>query len=278
MPERQRVVPVYVRVIGIVLAATFGLSTLGLILLGAASFLSVSVSDSTSQSIAVTNPASLVVQSDVVDLHISASNTNQITVKTTRRASALTHGLAQRALDQMSTDVSSSDDTVTITTRLPDFNTGLGVNQIDMRVDVTVPATTNLDISSDVGNVDVRGVNGTMTITSNAGNLTLRNATLAGISTLRNDAGNITCVCALDDSASSVFSTVAGNISLMLPRATSASLTATAGTGNVTIDPVWRLPVTRKDAGAVASGDLALGPTGSITAQSTVGNITVLSR
>lgn len=279
VPERRRVVPVYVRVIGIVLAATFGLSTLGLILLGAVSFLSVRADDSTTQSFSLTEaPASLIVHSDVVNLNIASGGTNTITVRTERHASAVTYDLAQRALHDMRAEATISANSVTVTTQLPNFGYSFGVNQIDMSVYVTVPATTHLDISTDVGNVNVQGVRGGMTITSNAGNLTLSDATFSSASSLRNDAGNISCDCALDDSASVRFSTVAGNIDLTLPQATSASLTATAGTGNVTIDQVWPLSVTRKDAGAVASGDLVSNPTGSITALSTVGNITVLAR
>src|SRR5262245_31010595 len=80
--ERRREIPVHVRVIGITLAVVMGLSTLGIIALGAISFLSVRVADSTTQTFSVAKTPRLVVQSDVVDLHITAGSTNTVTVRT----------------------------------------------------------------------------------------------------------------------------------------------------------------------------------------------------
>jgi DUF4097 and DUF4098 domain-containing protein YvlB len=276
--QRQRVVPAYVRVIGIALAATIGLSTLGFILLGAVSFLHVHVNDSTSQSLTVSGTPRLAVQSDVVDLHVTSGAGNSVTVRTVRHASALTYDLAQRALRQMTAQVSQSGDDITLTTHLPSFNEGIVVTQISMSVYVTVPQTTNLDIHSDVGDVDVQGVTGTMTIAGKTSDIELTDTTLVGSSSLRADVGDIICFCTLADAASLQLITVTGDIRLSLPRATSASLTASTDTGTVRVASVWPISTTHTNVGAVANGNLNANPSGTITADSSVGDITIVSR
>jgi len=273
--QRRRETPTYVRVIGIVLAATIGLATLGFIALGAASFLSVRVNDSTTQTLAVSGTPRLVVQTDVTDLHITSGTGNSVTVRTVRHAKALTYDLAQRALRQMTTETSQSGDNVTITTHLPSFNDGIAATQINMSVYVTVPQTTNLDMHSDVGDVDVQGVTGTMTIAGKTSDIDLSDTTLVGASSLRAEVGDITCFCTLADAASVQLSTTTGDIRLSLPSTTSASLTASTDIGDVKVASVWPISTTRNNVGAGASGNLNANPTGSITAQSSVGDITV---
>jgi hypothetical protein len=270
--------PTYVRIIGIVLAATIGLSTLAFIVLGAVSFLSVRVEDSTTRTFTVSGTPRLVVQSDVGDLHIASSAGNGVTVRTVRHASALTNDFAQRILRQMTTEANQNGDSISITTHLPGFNESIGVTQISMSVYITLPRTANLDIRSDVGDVDVQGVAGTITIAGTTSDIRLSDTTLVGASTLRANVGDINCSCTLADSASLHLSTITGDIVLSLPSATSASLTASTTTGNVRVESNWPVSVTHKDTGAAASGDLTPNPTGSITAQATVGDITLSAR
>jgi len=120
------------------------------------------------------------------------------------------------------------------------------------RIDVTVPAATNLKSDTNSKNIEVDGVTGQMVLTSNSGSITVTNSTLSASSllannsgainatqdtlsgpvTFNNNEGPITFNGSIDSSGIYQFQSNSGPIDVTLPRNASFHLDATVNSAN----------------------------------------------
>jgi hypothetical protein len=87
------------------------------------------------------------------------------------------------------------------------------INGCDL--DMTVPASINLKINAD--EIDVFGVSGQMTLSTNGGSIVLAQDTLKGASVLDNNGGPIIFQGSIDSAANPKFSSNGGSIDISLP-------------------------------------------------------------
>jgi len=120
------------------------------------------------------------------------------------------------------------------------------------RIDVTVPAATNLKSDTNSKNIEVDGVTGQMVLTSNSGSITVTNSTLSASSllannsgvinatqdtlsgpvTFNNNEGPITFNGSIDSSGVYQFQSNSGAINVTFPRNASFHLDATVNSAN----------------------------------------------
>ena len=104
------------------------------------------------------------------------------------------------------------------------------INGCDL--DMTVPATINLNINAD--EIDVFGVTGQMKLTTNGGPISLVQDTLKGTSVLDDNGGPILFQGSLASAANSTFSSNGGSIDISLPGDASFQLKTTGILGTLT--------------------------------------------
>jgi len=129
----------------------------------------------------------------------------------------------------------------------------IGVDSLQSsRIDVTVPAATNLKSDTNSKNIEVDGVTGQMVLSSNSGTITITNSTLSASSLLLNNSGAINATqdtlsgpVTFDNNEGSItfngsidsrgvyqFQSNSGPIDVTLPRSASFHLDATANSAN----------------------------------------------
>jgi hypothetical protein len=201
---------------------------------------------------------------------VGATDAHEIHIRGTRRVRSGSHADALQRLEDLQVQVSRSGETVLVETRQPKRSDGRSY-EVDYRI--TVPATSDLvldyvagalTVRSVEGNVHAAGVSGGATLTDVEGNVGVALAS-----------GDITARLTVPLDGSVDLANAAGNISLEIPRTTSAALSAESLTGAVQI---LNLDLHDLDPRArVVRGTLADGR-GRIDLRSTAGSITVRGR
>ena len=119
----------------------------------------------------------LVLNDDTGSITIQTGDSNNVTIQETQH-SPLVGGAP---------DAKTSQDGNTITTTVENHG---GFNSVDFNV--TIPANATLQIHTSTGSIDVSGVSGTMSLTSDTGSITANQDALSGQSTLQTNTGDIT--------------------------------------------------------------------------------------
>jgi Putative adhesin len=166
----------------------------------------------------------------------------------------------------------SSQDGNTIKASVPDSQQGT----VDLQV--TVPQGANLQLQTDSGNINVTGVDGQMTLTTNDGSINASNDGLNGLSTMTTtNSGDINFDGTLGTGGSYQFITSSGNVNLTVASTQTFHVDATTNSGSITSE-FSSVHVQNNDpsSSAKASGDVGNSSSGqgakvTITAQN--GNI-----
>jgi DUF4097 and DUF4098 domain-containing protein YvlB len=265
----------------VLLIVLFACATAGLAyaFFGAFGRYDVPATAATTQTFAVSGVPTVRITSQAGNIEVVRGDAAAVTVAATKHARARTHADAENTLRQISVNVTQNGNVVAVQVSMPEtlgFGFLIGDRNVDLTV--TVPAQANLEARLNAGNVDVRDITGTVTIANDAGNLTLDNVSLAGVSTLSDHAGNVDVAGTLQAGASLDARTNAGNVTAALPAATAAHLDARTHAGSIQVDATWPIPVSRTFSSASASGDLRPNPSSRLTLSTDAGNITLIAR
>jgi hypothetical protein len=103
-------------------------------------------------------------------------------------------------------------------------------------LDITVPALSDINVTSNAGSMNIDGVIGQMILHADAGTINVRDSTLKGSSTLEANAGSINYSGSLATDSTSNFQADAGSINLTLPSDSSFKLDANVNAGSVNND------------------------------------------
>jgi DUF4097 and DUF4098 domain-containing protein YvlB len=216
----------------------------------------------------VSDPPSLVLTNGNGSVHITSGPAGKMTVVAHKH---VFNGDSSQI--PITYDLSSDGTTLTISVDDGHFGINLFSWNIGVDFDITVPATTNLNVKAGNGSVDARGVNGSMQLSSgngsvstdggtgqialSAGNgsirasgisgqmtmeagngsMTIFNARASGTSTFHAGNGSITFSGSLDaNNGSYIFDAGNGTIDLTLPVETAMQLHATIGNGSFQSD------------------------------------------
>ena len=145
---------------------------------------------------------------------------------------------------------SQDGNTITVTVEGPE----------SVNLDVTVPNNADLQVETNSGDIDVTGVSGQMSLSSNGGAINATNDALSGQSTLSTTTGSVTFNGSIDPHGTYLFGSTSGSVDVTLPGNSSFHVDATAGTGSISS----AFPEV-KVSGAEAHGDVGSPPRATVT-------------
>ena len=195
-------------------------------------------SEAGSQAIPVTagQPVSLEVTSGVGDVTIRAGQSgDQILVQYTKIAYGKTDAEARSELAAMTLSIERSGNGAVINSVQTANTHHPRMNQVNL--DITVPAELSLKVTQSVGSVQIDGVRVPvpLEVINSVGEVALNNVQALDGMTLHVDTGNVTFSGALGDRASYAVTVATGNITVSLPKDSSARMDASATTGEISL-------------------------------------------
>ncbi len=158
-------------------------------------------------------------------IQVQAGSTNTVTFNPTQEDNSFGN------TPQINYGQSQDGNTITVTVGDNGFGS---FGQEGVNLDVTVPATADLQIKAGPGDIDVSGVSGQMLLETGSGSIDASHDTLSGQSTLNTGNGEITLNSSLDPHGSYRLQTGSGDIEITLPGNTSVHVKATTGSGDIT--------------------------------------------
>lgn len=191
------------------------------------------VDDTIVSEVRVDGPAVLTVRNQVGEVNVRTGPGNVVVVEARRQARAENTRVAQSLLDQITVNVSGSGNRAIVDVSIP---TSVGTRTASVRLDITVPAETDLEIRNDVGSMRVDGVTGIMTLHANVGDMVVRNVILTGPSRLTTDVGRLEFAGSLPEEGEVAMTTRVGELRLDLPRESEFRLDAQANIGDIRTD------------------------------------------
>ena len=221
---------------------------------------------------AVSGTPRIVVRNRAGGIRLQASADGQVHIVIKKRAhNGLLGGVSQADLEQIEVRVSQNGDTIRIET---ENERGISLSKPHtVEIEVSLPASADLDLRMNAGNIEVRGISGTIEGTVNAGNLDVAGGTLAGRCSCTVNAGNLNLEAAIAQGASLDAEVNAGKMRLLLPRDTPAYLDARADVGSIDVDG-WPVNYSRQLVRQVATGKLGAEPVGTVRLRVNTGSIT----
>jgi len=136
---------------------------------------------------------------------------------------------------------------------------------------ITVPNSTDLQIHSNAGSINVNGVSGKMSLVSNAGTIGATQSSLTGSSTIKTNAGSINFNGSISSTGTYDFETNAGSIDMTLTGNPSFNLNAITNAGS--INTSFPIAVNRNTPGATANGVVGTSPQATLTLKTNAGSI-----
>lgn len=278
-PRRERrPIPGYVKAIGGCLI----LFTILLLFCGIAagvvaglSLTSTPATSSFSKTLAVTGAPTVLVHGEAGRITIVPGAAGSVQVQATKSVRALSHDQAEQELDAITITATQSGNTVNIEVHQPSFDGftfGFHSRSVDMTV--TVPSSSNLNVTQAAGTLDANGITGQLIADVSAGTVNLTDMVMADGSRLSVSAGTVNLHGRLQPSASMTVDVSAGSVTMGLPQDTNTHLNASATAGNVTVNG-WDVSTTRNAADTTVTGDLGSNPSGTLTIQVSAGSATV---
>lgn len=276
-PTQRHGIPWYAWVVGavagvLVLAVVgcCGVSGLAFGLLGHL-HVSPEQTETTTRTFAVSGMPELALHNPAGNVTITPGDSGKVVVQATKRVREGFGGNASADLNAINVQMTQSGNAVTV---LVQFPSGSNFTDRTADLDITTPASSNVTLTDNAGNVTLGAISGQVAITNNAGNVTATGTTLSGHSRISENAGNVKLDGAVASGATLSITVNAGNVTLHVPANTPAHLSAETSVGNVSVTG-WPIGVTRTGAGAHASGNLAPNPTATITVTVSAGNATI---
>jgi hypothetical protein len=212
------------------------------------------------------------------DVTVVAGGADRVTVQATGTTRRLSQRQAGNDLQEMGVELVQTADGVTVETR-QDRGGGFPTRtRLDLLV--TAPPTSNLDAELGLGDLEARGLTGTMRVDVDRGSVRLDGVALSGASTVEVENGDVDLRGQLAADEQLEVQVDVGDVRLALPTRTDARLEAGTREGEVSVLG-WPIPVSDDYDGEFtgsARGDLSPNPTGGVTIEVNVGDITVASR
>jgi DUF4097 and DUF4098 domain-containing protein YvlB len=140
-------------------------------------------------------------------------------------------------------------------------------------LDVTVPASSDLHLETDSGEIIATGIQGKMTLTSDSGALQATDVLLTSGSQLRTGSGSMTVRGSISTNGQYIFQSDSGDIDVTLPHSTSFHANLVSNSGTIANDfPIATAHQTGVD-GRMVSGDVGSSPQSTVVIQSDSGSL-----
>ena len=226
--------------------------------------------DSATVEVDASQVITLVVKSEVGSVKVEPGEVGAVVVDYKMTAYAHTDAEAQAELAEMHVTVRANGDRVLV-------DASQSVDEGGMRSS-TVPETTNLNITSNVGDVTVEGLSvpDMLKVTQDVGSVSLKEMDVAAPVDAHASVGDLRFNGSLAADQAHRFTTDTGSITLALPADASAALNAEASVGLVNVNDFTLGNPSTASSGAMASARGTLGEGGAaLTLRTSVGDITI---
>ncbi len=255
-PRRRRRAWLWI-VIGLVIIALLGSG----INAGRTSFLN---SSSETHAYSVSGLPTLVINDTTGSITIHTGNVSSVSIQAIKHTPAFGNA--------PTVQYGQSGDGNTVTATVQGSSGGLfGIDAVDFNV--TLPANADLQLHTDTGTIDVSGVNGAMSLTTDTGSINANQDTLKGQSILKSNTGSITFVGSIDANGNYQFLTDTGSVDVTLPGSSSFHVDATTDTGSINSD-FPEVNVQHHDVvGSDAHGDVGSTSSTMVTLKTNTGSI-----
>jgi Putative adhesin len=289
-------IPMYVRVLGIVLAAVASPLLVASVCAGTLRAAQINAEIHRTASYSVGTTPKLHVEAQFGKVVIERGEPGRIDVVDDHGTASITRAAAGSLTAQISVTVSQHADLLEVRQFSPIYQP-TQLNRYST-LTVRVPAQTDLEVSC-LGDVDVQGVDGNVRISTTVGHAVLRNSSLRGPSTITTRLGDIRAETvsvsgsaklstgtgsivfngALAPGSSSLdISSGHGDVEVTLPYKTDARASVASQEGNLHSDPVWHFTAEEGVSPRRWVADLIPNPTGSIHVTTSWGDIKFSAR
>jgi hypothetical protein len=212
------------------------------------------------------------IDADVADVQVAQGAAGQIAVTLTKETHAITQSLARQDLDAITLDTEQNGDLVTIRVKSPDGPGVFGVAHRKISLDVTLPPTANVGVTSAVGDVRITDIAGRFTVQTSVGNVTMSRVTLSGSSSVRTSVGDMEIESALAPATTLDLTDSVGDVDLALPSDTRAHVEAATAGGDASVSG-FAYATDALTSSHVISIDLNPNPQSTITAHVSTGDL-----
>lgn len=189
-----------------------------------------------SRSFDVSTPASLNVDVRVGSVEVRAGSDSAIQVDGTVTAYGLNTARAEEYLDRVRLDAQQSGQEVIVTADWDEPVAGWQGRSPEVDLVITVPERTAIELDLDVGEVDVVGTAGDLSINTDVGRVTVRDVAAEESLEIQTDVAEINFEAALTEGAQYEFASDVGSITLDLPADSSFQLQASSDVGDVSVE------------------------------------------
>jgi DUF4097 and DUF4098 domain-containing protein YvlB len=174
-------------VAGLIVAGIVTLPWSGIVDTGSAR---VEATEEIEQTFDVSAPMALEVDVNVGDVVIRAGADDEVRIYGVKRAWGANRQRAEEYLDDFDVQFRQTAGKVEVKAEMPSRLRRVGRTP-SVELEIAVPRDARLDVVTNVGEVEVIGVQGAFDIVSNVGDVTLRDVRFEGNSRVRSDVGNI---------------------------------------------------------------------------------------
>ncbi|HLJ32411.1 MAG TPA: hypothetical protein VKU38_02120 [Ktedonobacteraceae bacterium] len=212
------------------------------------------------QPVQISNISQLQIHNQIGDVTITVDpNTSTPLVSTTKKVKAGSQSDANSQFNSIAVQIQPAGTpatTLAVNASVPNNNSIFGNHNDSVDIVITLPPGVNTSSTpvvlnggsptsniTSVGNVTISGLNGTLNVKNDIGNITVQNAMLSPGSTLGTGTGNVTFNGALDTASGSssnqsiyTIQSEAGNLDVTLPANINVTLDAYTNAGNITTD------------------------------------------
>lgn len=211
----------------------------------------------------------IVVRQTVGSIHVnSAGTSDEVSVQTTKWMSGM---WSDPNAFRVSYAQSEDGNTVTVTVEGPTLSSIF--NGPGVALDLTVPSTSDLNLTMNAGDISVTGVSGQLVLLNNTGSITVREATLGAGSSLTTKTGSIVFRGSIERQGNYLFSANTGSIDVTVPSNAAFHLDASTDTGSISGDLPGVAITHNTVTGSQAHGDVGSAPSASMILRSNTGSI-----
>lgn len=191
------------------------------------------VTNTFEQQLRVDTPVTLVIANEVGRVTVRGGDVDAIVIRADVKARAGSATAANRLLEQVDFQASSSGNRAEIRVDLPSSMVNASTS-VDLHV--TVPQRTSVDLRSNVGEVQVSGIEGTMQVRTEVGEVTIWDVALSGPSEAQASVGEVNFQGTLPPAGEVRLSAQVGEVRVTLPRESEFRLDASTGIGDIDCD------------------------------------------
>lgn len=229
------------------------------------------VTTSSTQTLTVSGTTTLIIDNSVGSVQVNTGAPGEVTLTTTKTARAESADAARAELKGINVAISQNGDMITVTTS-GGHTSPFRSYAVDLLV--SVPPTTNLDLSLHMGNVNIAGITGSFNGDVGAGNLTATSVTLAGASQLHVNSGSVILDAAFAPQSSLDLRVSTGNTTITLPHTTATHIEAMTSVGQISLSGL-NIASTTNGPSASASGDTQPNPSSQLAIHVGTGNVSI---